>query len=187
MKKVPKMCTFESFLDSEAEDDARILALDLESPRTSSAVSCADLIAVVKKTKSVEVRKKITLTPRKFAEAVLKSLDEALKKVKGIECPTTVPANLKKQLEAKVALFLSVVDRANKAINAKGAKSKGVDKQFSLQLFEGMLSDTHGIHKTGRESNVALHVVARVLYHLIRENVELEDDGYLRQVWNTGS
>ena len=72
-------------------------------------------------------------------------------------------------LEAKVALFLSVVDRANKATKPKGAKSKGVDKQFTIQLFEGMLCDTHGIHKLKRESRVAL--VARALYHghLIRD------------------
>jgi hypothetical protein len=72
------------------------------------------------------------------------------------------------------------VDRANKATNTRKAKSTGGNKQFTIQLFEGMLSDTHGIHKTGRESNVAL--IARVLYHLIRENVDLEDDMYLRQV-----
>jgi hypothetical protein len=96
-------------------------------------VSCADLIAVVKKSKPVEVRGK-SLTPCKFAEAVVKSLSEALLQVKGVECPTSVhvPKGLKKQLEAKAALFLEVVDRANKATNKKGAKSKGVDKQFTI-------------------------------------------------------
>ena len=72
--------------------------------------------------------------------------------------------------------------KANKAVS-KGAT--GVSKQFTIQLIEGMLSDTHGIYKKSRESNVAL--VARVLYHLIRENVNVEDDKYLRQVWNSGS
>ena len=94
-------------------------------------MSCADLIAAVKKSKPVEVRWK-SLTPCKFAEAVVKSLSEALLQVKGVECPTSVPKGLKKQLEAKAALFLEVVDRANKATNKKGAKSKGVDKQFTI-------------------------------------------------------
>ena len=35
---------------------------------TTLTVSCVDLIAVVKKTKPIEVEKKSTLTPRKFAE-----------------------------------------------------------------------------------------------------------------------
>jgi hypothetical protein len=84
---------FESLLDEE-EDDARLMALDLESLGTSSAVSCADLIAVVKKTKAVEARKKNTMAPCKFAGAVLKSLDGALMKVSDSECPTTVPAGV---------------------------------------------------------------------------------------------
>jgi hypothetical protein len=75
-----------------------------------------------------------------------------------------------------------VVDKANKAVSKA---TPGVSKQYTIQLIEGMLSDTHGIYKKNRESNVAL--VARVLYHLIRENVNVEDDKYLRQVWNSGS
>jgi hypothetical protein len=117
------------------------------------------------------------MTPGKFAETVMKSLDGALIKVYGTcsECPTTVPAGeLKQQLEAKAALFLGVIDRANKAVNKK-AKSKGVtDKQYTTQLFEGLLSDTHGINKKSRETHVSL--LARVIYHLIRENADLEDD-----------
>jgi hypothetical protein len=68
---------FESLLDEE-EDDARLIALDLDSPGTSSAVSCADLITAVKKAKAAEARKQNTMTPCKFAEAVLKPLDGAL-------------------------------------------------------------------------------------------------------------
>ena len=171
-------------LDSEAEDDARVAAIDLSSPGTSSAYSCADLIAAVKKSKS-GVEKKSTLTPRNFAEAVLKSLSEALLQVKGVECPATVPNELKKQLESKAALFMCVIDRANKATKRKKDEAKGADRQFTVQLFEGLLADTHGIHKKGRESRVAW--VARTLYHLIRENVDLEEDIFLRQVWNSGS
>jgi hypothetical protein len=184
-KSVERQCTFdEEELDSEAEDDARVSALDLSSPGTSSAYSCADLIAAVKKSKS-GVEKKSTLTPRNFAEAVLKSLSEALLQVKGVECPATVPKELKKQLESKAALFMCVIDRANKATKRKKDEAKGADRQFTVQLFEGLLADTHGIHKKGRESRVAW--VARTLYHLIRENVDLEEDIFLRQVWNSGS
>jgi hypothetical protein len=94
---------------------------------------------------------------------------------------------IKEQLEAKAALFLGVIDRANKAVNKK-AKSKGVrDKQYTTQLFEGLLSGTHGINKKSRETHVSL--LARVIYHLIRENVDLEDDMtlYLQTVWNSSS
>ena len=71
------LCSLEDALDTctEAEDEALILAHDFDSPGTSSAVSCADLIAAVKKSKPVEVRGK-SLTPCKFAEAVLKSPDD---------------------------------------------------------------------------------------------------------------
>jgi hypothetical protein len=62
MEKVSKRCSFESDPDSDAEDDARLLALDLDSPATSTAISCAEMIAAVKKTKPVEVEKKSTCT-----------------------------------------------------------------------------------------------------------------------------
>ena len=174
-------------LDSEAEDDARLSALDFSSPGTSSTYSCVDLIAAVKKQESV-VTKKSTLSPLKFAEAVLKSLSGALQQVKGVECPSTIPKEpkqLKLQLEAKAALFLCVIDRANKATRRKKDTAAGANKQFTVQLFEGLLTDTFGIHKKDRESQLVW--MSRTLYHLIRENVDLEQDVYLRQVWNSDS
>ena len=172
-------------LDSDAEDDARVAAIDFSSPGTSSAYSCADLIAVVKKQES-GVTTKSKLSPLKFAEAVLKSLSGALQQVKGVECPSTIPKEskqLKLQLEAKAALFLCVIDRANKATRRKKDTAAGANKQFTVQLFEGLLSDTFGIHKKDRETQIAW--MSRTLYHLIRENVDLEQDVYLRQVWNS--
>jgi hypothetical protein len=172
-------------LDSEAEDDARVAAIDLSSPGTSSAYSCADLIAVVKKQES-GVTTKSKLSPLKFAEAVLKSLAGALQQVKGVECPSTIPKEpkqLEMQLKAKAALFLSVIDRANKATRQKKETAAGANKQYTVQLFEGLLSDTFGIHKKNRETQLAW--MSRTLYHLIRENVDLEQDAYLRQVWNS--
>jgi hypothetical protein len=92
-KAVKKAISFDEeeqvVLDSEAEDDARLAALDFSSPGTSSAYSCADLIAAVKKQESVAT-KKSSLSPLKFAEAVLKSLSQALQQVKGVECPSTI-------------------------------------------------------------------------------------------------
>jgi hypothetical protein len=48
-------------------------------------------------------------------------------------------------------------------------------------------SDTHGINKKGRETHVSL--LARAIYHLIRESVDLEDDVFLQtvHVWNNSS
>ena len=56
---------------------------------------------------------------------------------------------MKLQLEAKAALFLSVIDRANKATRRKKETAAGANKQYTVQLFEGLLSDTFGIHKKG--------------------------------------
>ena len=118
----------------------------------------------------------------------MKSLKGALQQVKGVGCPSTVPKKpkqLKLQLEAKAALFLCVIDRANKATKRKKNKAAGADKQFTVQLFEGLLTDTFGIHKKDRETKLAW--MSRTLYHLIRENVDLEQDVYLKQVWNSDS
>ena len=52
-------------------------------------------------------------------------------------------------------------------------------------MFEGLLTDTFGIHKNDRETKLAW--MSRTLYHLIRENVDLEEDVYLQQVWNSDS
>ena len=80
---------------------------------------------------------------------------------------------------------------ANKAVNKK-AKSKGVtDKRYTTQLFEGLLSDTHGINKKSRETHISL--LARVTISSERMStwnlllVVHVDDMYLQMVWNSSS
>ena len=93
----------------------------------------------------------------------------------------TTAKQLEMQLKSKAALFLSVIDRANKATRRKKDTAAGANKQFTVQLFEGLLTDTFGNHKKDRESQLVW--MSRTLYHLIRENVDLE---HLRRLLETG-